>query len=115
MLECAGISQPLFVVTGSCHGMEIKLDSDALPFGSVTLGSSSSRKMIMYNIGDIGAAFFWNIDKFKPDFSISPVKGYISPGMEVSFEIVFTPKEINQDIRYDVSTLSDQAKMASLP
>ena len=103
ILECAGISQPLFVLTGCCHGLDIKLDSEAIPFGSVTIGSSSSRKLIMYNNGDVGAAFCWNIEKFKPDFVISPVKGYIAAGMEVTFEVTFTPTNVHQDIRYDVS------------
>ena len=102
ILECAGLSQTLFTVTGACQGLEIKLDSDAIPFGTVTLGSSSSRKLIMVNSGDIGSSFEWNIDCFQPSFKISPVKGYISPGMEVPFEIEFTPKLVSQDIRYDV-------------
>lgn len=103
MLECAGMSQPIFVVTGSCQGIEIALDSDSVPFGAVVLGSRSTRKLIMHNTGDIGAAFSWNVEKFQPDFSITPVKGYISPGMEVSFEIVFHPTVVNHDIRYEVS------------
>eukprot|EP00794_Sanderia_malayensis_P018879 gene18879-20779_t len=97
ILECAGISQPLFLLNGCCHGMEIKLDSEAVPFGTVTLGSSSSRKLIMYNTGDIGAAFCWNIEKFKPNFEISPIKGYISAGMEVSFDITFTPVKVGKE------------------
>ncbi|XP_068693384.1 hydrocephalus-inducing protein homolog [Montipora foliosa] len=101
MLECAGMSQPIFVVTGSCQGIEISLDGDSVPFGAVVQGSRSSRKLIMHNTGDIGAAFSWNVEKFQPDFSITPVKGYISSGMEVSFEIMFHPTEINHDIRYE--------------
>lgn len=106
MLECAGMSQPIFVVTGSCQGIEISLDGDSVPFGAVVIGSCSSRKLIMHNTGDIGAAFSWNIDRFYPDFSITPVKGYISPTMEVSFEIVFHPTAINHDIRYEVSEVA---------
>ena len=60
----------------------------------------------MYNTGDIGAAFCWNGDKFKPDFTITPVKGYIAAGMEVTFDITFTPTAVNQDIRYDVSIIA---------
>lgn len=108
MLECAGMSQPIFVVTGSCQGIEISLDSDSVPFGAVVLGSRSTRKLIMHNTGDIGAAFSWNIEKFQPDFSISPVKGYISPGMEVSFEILFHPTLVNHDMRYEVSALASE-------
>jgi len=48
--------------------------------------------------------FCWDVEGFKPDFSIYPIQGYITPGMEVTFEVFFHPQEINQDIRYDVST-----------
>ncbi|XP_071959113.1 hydrocephalus-inducing protein homolog isoform X2 [Antedon mediterranea] len=101
MLECEGLSQPLFVVNGSCQGIEITLDQDSIPFGAVSMRSSTTRKLLMYNTGDIGAAFKWNLEKFAPDFSISPVAGYISPGMTVSFEIIFQPQELCNDVRYD--------------
>ena len=150
MLECSGLSRPLFVVTGSCHGIEINLDTNHIPFGAVVLQSQSSRRVLLLNTGDIGARcvcgcvlnacmflsvhmcecvhacvrsvcsacvylyncvlcvawcayidahnmlylmtqkyfslccrFKWDVAKFKPDFSITPVEGYISPGMEV--------------------------------
>jgi len=101
IMECAGVSQTLFTVTGACQGFEIKLDTNAIPFGSVTLGSSSLRKLIMVNSGDVGSSFAWNVDNFLPNFNISPIKGYISPGMEVPFEIDFSPKAVSQDIRCD--------------
>ena len=82
-LECLGTSQPLFVVTGSCHGLEISLDTARVPFGAVTQHSESSRRILMINSGDIGASFRWEAERFKPDFTISPVDGYISPGMQV--------------------------------
>ncbi len=82
-MECAGISQPLFVVTGSCHGLEVTLDSHHVPFGAVVQHSQSSRRILLHNSGDIGASFRWEEEMFSPDFSISPVQGYISPGMEV--------------------------------
>ena len=96
------MSQPLFTIVGACQGLEIKLDSEAIPYGSVTLGSSSTRRLMMTNSGDIGSAFSWNVERFLPSFNISPAKGYISPGMEVPFEIVFTPDAVSQDIRCDV-------------
>ncbi len=55
MLECAGLFQPLFVVNGLCQGIEICLDSEAIPFGAVVQKSSSTRKLVMMNTGDIGA------------------------------------------------------------
>ena len=87
-LECLGISQPLFVVTGSCHGIEVALDTARVPFGAVTQHSKSFRRILMVNSGDIGASFRWEAEKFKPDFSISPVDGYISPGMQVCTVII---------------------------
>lgn len=101
ILECAGVSSPLFTVSGACQGLEVKLDSDAIPFGSVMLGSKSSRKLVMLNTGDMGAAFSWNVEQFAPHFTISPAKGYITPGMEVPFEIIFAPTFVNADIRCD--------------
>ena len=48
--------------------------------------------------------FKWDVKRFRPDFSISPEVGFITPGMDVTFEVTFHPKEIAQDIRYDVSS-----------
>lgn len=45
--------------------------------------------------------FQWDVKSFLPDFSISPVKGYLCPGMEVPFEVTFSPMELCQDLRYD--------------
>ena len=56
-MECAGMSQPLFIVTGSCQGLEICLDQDSIPFGAVVQGSSSKRRFVMLNRGDIGAGY----------------------------------------------------------
>jgi len=92
------------MVTGSCQGIEINLDNDSLPFGAVMIGSKSTRQLIMHNTGDVGAAFAWNADRFGPDFSVTPIKGYISPGMDVSFQISFHPDTVNHDIRYEVNT-----------
>ena len=55
MLECSGLSRPLFVVTGSCHGIEINLDNNHIPFGAVVLQSQSNRRVLLLNTGDIGA------------------------------------------------------------
>lgn len=57
----------------------------------------------MQNLGDIGARFSWNPSQFTPDFLVLPLKGYSSPGTEVSFELKFCPQKVNQDIRSEVS------------
>jgi hydrocephalus-inducing protein len=102
MLECAGLCQTVFLVSGTCQAVDIKLDSTSVPFGAVVTGSQSSRVLIMQNLGDIGARFSWNMNEFSYDFSVEPVKGYSSPGTEVSFELKFCPQKVNQDIRNEV-------------
>jgi len=49
--------QPIFIVTGACHGMEIVLDTNSMPFGAVVQHSSYTRKLLMRNSGDIGAKY----------------------------------------------------------
>lgn len=55
LMESAGLSQTLFVINGCCQGVEITLDTDYIPFGSVVQRSSNMRKLIMTNTGDIGS------------------------------------------------------------
>ncbi|XP_066569678.1 hydrocephalus-inducing protein homolog [Amia ocellicauda] len=101
MLECGGVLRSLFMLRGSCQGVEVSLDQDDLPFGAVAPRCQATRRILMQNTGDIGASFKWDLKKFAPDFSISPVEGYISPGMEVPFVVTFAPQQQSQDIRYD--------------
>uniref|UniRef100_A0A8C8S7Z5 HYDIN n=1 Tax=Pelusios castaneus TaxID=367368 RepID=A0A8C8S7Z5_9SAUR len=101
MLECLGLLCPFFVVRGCCQGIDVSLDQDHIPFGAVVQRSWASRHVIMQNTGDKGVRFKWDAKSFEPDFSISPVEGYISPGMEVPFEVTFHPCELNPDIHYD--------------
>ncbi|XP_048461536.1 hydrocephalus-inducing protein homolog [Rhincodon typus] len=101
MMECVGVSKPLFVIRGCCQGIEISLDQNCIAFGSVVLRSSVTRLIVLENIGDIGASFRWDVEKFKPHFSISPMEGYISPGMQVSLEVKFHPIKVHADIRLE--------------
>ena len=102
-MECAGLSHTLFVVHGSCQGVDVALDSDYIPFGAVVQRSSITRKLLLMNRGDLGVRFRWDAKRFAPDFSISPTDGYISQGMEIMVEVTFHPQELNGDIRYEVS------------
>ncbi|KAL8194575.1 UNVERIFIED_CONTAM: hypothetical protein K2H54_025175 [Gekko kuhli] len=101
LLECHGTLQSLFVVQGCCQGIEVSLDQNHVPFGAVVQRSQASRRIMIQNTGDIGVGFKWDAKRFKPDFSIKPVEGYISPGMDVSFEVTFHPCELSQDICYE--------------
>ena len=50
-MECAGMFQPVFVLSGCCQGLEIGLDTEAIAFGTVVQKSHSSRKLVMSNTG----------------------------------------------------------------
>ncbi|XP_062403912.1 hydrocephalus-inducing protein homolog [Sardina pilchardus] len=100
-LECLGMARPLLALRGCCHGVEVKLDQDYLTFGAVVQRCQATQCILMQNTGDIGTSFQWDLKSFLPDFSISPVKGYLCPGMEVSFKVTFAPTELCQDLRYE--------------
>ena len=55
VLKTSYVSIPLFVVQGCCLGMEVTLDSNSIPFGTVFYKSRSSRKLTMTNTGDINS------------------------------------------------------------
>ncbi|NWW42685.1 HYDIN protein, partial [Pedionomus torquatus] len=99
-MKCIGVVRSLFMVQGSCQGIQVSLDQDHLSFGAVVQHSYTSRNIIMQNSGDIGVKFEWDIKSFKPDFSISPAKGYISPGMDVPFVVTFRPSKLSHSIHY---------------
>ncbi|XP_053127193.1 hydrocephalus-inducing protein homolog isoform X2 [Hemicordylus capensis] len=101
LIECQGILRSFFVVQGCCQGIEVSLDQEHVPFGAVVQRSQASRRITIHNTGDVGVGFKWDAKRFKPDFSIKPVEGYISAGMDVSFEVTFHPCEQSQDIRYE--------------
>ncbi|XP_009468798.1 PREDICTED: hydrocephalus-inducing protein homolog [Nipponia nippon] len=101
MLECNGLVLSLFMVRGSCQGIHVSLDQEHLSFGAVVQQSYTSQRIIMQNMGDIGVKFKWDIESFKPDFSISPTKGYISPGMDVAFVVTFRPSKLSHVIQYE--------------
>jgi hydrocephalus-inducing protein len=98
-VECDGIYIPLCTVEGACQGYNIWLDQTTLPFGAISQRCSITKRVVLHNDGDIGASFNWEIEKMKPEFSIQPVLGYISPGMDVNFDITFTTTELALDVR----------------
>ena len=87
-------------VSGGCHAVQIQIDQDAIPFGSVTHKSTAERRVVLSNTGDIGVKFDWDIEALSPDFSIEPAVGYLTPGMSQPLIITFHPRSVSQDIRY---------------
>ena len=60
MLDCDGLSQTLFVITGSALGMEVSLDYRTIPFGLVVPRNSVERSVTLHNTGDIGTRWYFN-------------------------------------------------------
>ncbi|XP_068116429.1 hydrocephalus-inducing protein homolog [Hyperolius riggenbachi] len=101
VMECGGAVRSLLVVRGSSQGLELSLDQDYITFGAVVLQSRATRRVVLSNSGELGARFQWDIKKFQPDFSISPVSGYLTAGTEVTFDVTFHPHEISSDLHYE--------------
>ncbi|KAI3370851.1 hypothetical protein L3Q82_007368 [Scortum barcoo] len=99
--EFAGLLHHLLTIQGCCQGVEVQLDQDHLAFGAVVQRCQARKKIVMMNTGDIGARFQWKTENFPPELSIVPAKGYICPGMEVPFEVTFSPVELSNDTRYE--------------
>ncbi|CAM9826263.1 unnamed protein product [Ectocarpus sp. 8 AP-2014] len=90
---------PLLSISGQSTGMEVALAVDALPFGTVCSGSQRTQRLGLENRGDLPARFRWNEETFGPHFSASPVEGIVAPLTETGIEVVFTPKNVDDDIR----------------
>ncbi|XP_065519856.1 hydrocephalus-inducing protein-like [Lathamus discolor] len=101
LLECRGLVRSLFAVWGSCQGSLVSLDQDQLSFGAVVRQSYTCRRVVMRNAGDAGVRFLWDVESFQPDFSISPTKGYIRPGVDVPFVVTFRPSKLSQAVQYE--------------
>ncbi|XP_042636791.1 hydrocephalus-inducing protein homolog [Orycteropus afer afer] len=99
-LEVMGLLRPLFLLSGCCQALEISLDQEHLPFGPVVYQTQATRRILMLNTGDVGARFKWDARKFEPHFSITPEEGYITAGMEVSFDVTYHPTEVGKESLY---------------
>ncbi|XP_047385193.1 hydrocephalus-inducing protein homolog isoform X1 [Sciurus carolinensis] len=100
LMECMGLLRPLFLLSGSCQALEISLDQEHLAFGPVVYQTQVTRRILMLNSGDVGARFKWDVKKYEPHFSIIPEEGYITSGMEVSFEVTYHPTEVGKESLY---------------
>ncbi|KAG8523663.1 Hydrocephalus-inducing protein, partial [Galemys pyrenaicus] len=96
-MECMGLLRPLFLLSGCCQALEISLDQEHIPFGPVVCQTQATRRILMLNTGDLGARFKWDVRNFQPHFSISPEEGYITSGMEVSFEVTYHPTKVGKE------------------
>ena len=82
VVEAAGVPLPLATLRGACTAGELTLASDSLPFGTVVLGSCTSKWLALSNRGDVGVRFAWDVRALAPHFSILP-SGGAAGGVEV--------------------------------
>lgn len=68
----AGVPQVLTTLTGACTGVALLLASDSIPFGTVVLGSRTTKRLQLSNVGDLGCKFAWDTRPLGQDFSITP-------------------------------------------
>jgi hydrocephalus-inducing protein len=101
LIKYAGITRTLCTLSGRSQGIEVKLDTDSIPFGLVVLNSQKVKKLTLENVGDLTVNFQWDKNSFGPHFTITPLYGKVLPGNEMIFDVVFKPKFINEDIRQD--------------
>ena len=101
LVRYAGHEKKLLTVTGSATGMEVALETDTLPFGTVCTGSLVSKKLVLENSGDLPAHYHWQAASFGQHFSIAPLEGMVAPGSEAAFKVTFRPQKVDEDIRVE--------------
>lgn len=72
VVSAAGVPLTLAALTGACTAGELALASDSLPFGTVALGSRTSKRLALSNTGDVGARFAWDARALAPHFAVLP-------------------------------------------
>jgi len=88
----------LLMLHGACQAMEVRLETEAVPFGPVVRNATATRRVQLENQGDIGTRFEWDPLQLAPHFAISPLSGFIGPGEDVTFELTFRPSELSRDL-----------------
>ena len=93
---------PLLDVVGACQGVQFEMDNDQISFGTETLHSRATRRVLLNNTGDIGAKFAWQLsEEARKWFTIVPETGYLSPGLEVILTITFMPHVVQSEVRFE--------------
>ena len=101
VVNVCGLPRALFQISAACVAMDLQLEMEHLSFGQATLNSRITRPLMLQNRGDIPST--WKMDKamLAPDFSVSPLEGYLQPNEDTNIEITFHPQQVNRDIRYE--------------
>jgi hydrocephalus-inducing protein len=98
-VEVEGLVRPLFRVAGSCSSVGLSFESDNIPFGPVVLHSALTKRVMLENVGDVGCRFRFDPSQFAPDFSVTPLEGFVPAQDSLSVDFSFHPQRVNNDIR----------------
>ena len=98
LIRYAGVTRKLLTVSGKAQGVEVALETDSLPFGSVVIDSQKVRKLTLENGGDVAITYNWMAGTFGKHFSIAPLSGKLLPNSEVTFDVTFKPCCLDEDI-----------------
>ncbi|XP_037834213.1 hydrocephalus-inducing protein homolog [Kryptolebias marmoratus] len=112
--EFPGFLHPLLTVDGCCQDVEVELDQNYLSFGAVVQHCRNRKRIVMKNTGGVNAKFQWRTEQFPAELSVAPVKGSISPGMQVPLEVTFAPVELSTDTRYENLSCSFEGSSSSV-
>ncbi len=96
------VSQPpqkLLTVTGACFGVGVTMDTNSVPFGAIVKNTRLVKTVRLSNTGEAGIRFQWNPRNAAPNFTISPVQGFVPPKESMNIEVTFHPSELDNDIR----------------
>ncbi|KAL9642363.1 hypothetical protein ABK040_007361 [Willaertia magna] len=85
----------LSTVSGSCQGMEVKLNTQTIAFGPIVQHTNVIQRAVLENTGDIGVNFRWNIKNMSPCFSVKPLQGYVPSGEDLPIEIAYSPTTVD--------------------
>ncbi|KAK0162784.1 hypothetical protein PV327_006530 [Microctonus hyperodae] len=94
---------PLLLIRGRCIAAEFYVNRTDLRFDTVAIGYSIEDKLILNNSGDIDAYFKWNVKKLGPHFTLKPLKGYLSAGTNVTFNVYFHPTKESIKLKGEAS------------
>lgn len=97
---------PLLFVRGSCVARQFRLDQNNFYFGTIVEGCTKILKIVLFNEGDFGAKFKWNVSRLGPHFRLEPVSGYCSPGMDITFDLIYQPKLLSPLLEAEVTSLT---------
>jgi hydrocephalus-inducing protein len=72
------VPQVITTISGACTGLSVLLASDSIPFGTVVLGSRTTKRLLLSNNGDLGCKFAWDTSRFGSNFGITPAGRHLA-------------------------------------